>query len=53
MCVGELVRQHNIQSTRVAFTNWIDQEKIFLGEFALRCTETNPDKRPNMVDLVK
>ena len=53
MCVGELVGQHNLQTTRVAVANWTDQEKVFMGEFALRCTETNPDKRPNMVDFVK
>ena len=53
MCVGELIDQHNLQSTRFAVANWTDQEKKFLGEFALRCTETNPDKRPNMADFVE
>ena len=53
MCVGELIDQHNLQSTRSAVANWTNQEKKFLGEFALRCTETNPDKRPNMADFVE
>ena len=53
MCVGELVGQHNLLSTRAAVANWTNWEKKFLGVFALRCTETNPDKRPNMVDFVK
>ena len=53
MCVGELVGQHNLQTTRSAVANWTDQEKKSLGEFALRCTETNPDKRPNMADFVE
>ena len=53
MCVGELVDQHNLQTTKAAVPNWTDREKKFLGEFALRCTETNPDKRPNLADLVK
>ena len=53
MCVGELVGQHNLQTTRAAVANWTNQEKKFLGQFALRCTETNPDKRPNMADFVK
>ena len=53
MCVGKLIGQHNLQTTQVAVANWTDWEKKFLGEFALRCTETNPDKRPNMADFVK
>ena len=53
MCVGKLIDQHNLQTTKAAYANWTDQEKKFLGEFALRCTETNPDKRPNMADFVK
>ena len=54
MCVGKLIDQHNLQTTKAAaVANWTDQEKKFLGEFALRCTETNPDKRPNMADFVE
>jgi hypothetical protein len=53
MCVGKLIDQHNLQTTKAAVANWTDREKKFLGEFALRCTETNPDKRPNMADFVK
>ena len=53
MCVGKLIDQHNVQTTKVAVANWTNQEKKFLGEFALRCTETNPYKRPNMADFVK
>ena len=52
MCVCELVGQHNLQTTKVAVANWTNREKKFLGDFALRCTETNPDKRPNMADFV-
>ena len=53
MCVGKLIDQHNLQTTKAAVANWTDLEKKFLGEFALRCTETNPDKRPNMANFVK
>ena len=53
MCVGELVGQHNLQTTKAAVTNWTDREKNFLGEFALICTDTNPDKRPNMANFVQ
>ena len=53
MCVGKLIDQHNLQSTKAAVANWAVLEKKFLGEFALRCTETNPDKRPYMADFVK
>ena len=53
MCVGKLIDQHNLQTTKAAYANWTNQEKKFLGEFALRCTETNPDKRPNMADFVE
>ena len=53
MCVGELIDQHNLQTTKAAVANWTNQEKKFIGEFALRCTETIPDKRPNMADFVK
>ena len=53
MCVGKLIDQHNLQSTRAAVVSWTNREKKFLGEFALRCTETNPDKRPNMADFVE
>ena len=53
MCVGKLIDQHNLQTTKAAVANWPDREKKFLGEFALRCTETNPDKRPNMANFVK
>ena len=53
MCVGKLIDQHNLKTTKAAVANWTDREKKFLGEFALRCTETNPDKRPNMADFVK
>ena len=53
MCVGKLIDQHNLQTTKAAVAKWTDREKKFLGEFALRCTETNPDKRPNMADFVK
>ena len=53
MCVGKLIDQYNLQSTKAAVANWAVLEKKFLGEFALRCTETNPDKRPYMADFVK
>ena len=53
MCVGELIDQHNLQTTRAAVVSWNNGEKKFLGEFAFRCTETSPDKRPNMADFVK
>ena len=53
MCVGKLIGQHNLQTTKAAVANWTNREKKFLGEFALRCTETNPDKRPNMTNFVK
>ena len=53
MCVGNLVGQHNLQTTRAAVAYWTICEKKFLGEFALGCTETNPDNRPNMVDFVR
>ena len=53
MCVGKLIDQHNLQAAKAAIANWTNQEKKFLGEFTLRCTETNPDKRPNMADFVK
>ena len=52
MCVGKLIHQHNLQATKAAVAKWSDDEKKFLGEFALRCTETSPDKRPNMADFV-
>ena len=52
MCVGKLIDQHNLPTTKAAVANWTDRKKKFLGEFALRCTETNPDKRPNMADFV-
>ena len=53
MCVGKLIDQRNLQTTKAAVADWIYPERKFLGEFALRCIETNPDKRPNMADFVK
>ena len=53
MCVGKLIDQHNLPTTIAAVANWTNSEKKFLGEFALRCTETNPDMRPNMADFLK
>ena len=53
MCVGKLIDQHNLQTTRATIDNCTNQGKKFLGNFASRCTETNPDKRPDMADFVK
>ena len=53
MCVGELIDQHTLQTAKTAVANWTDWEKKLLGKFALMCTETNPDKRPNMADFVE
>ena len=54
MCVGKLIDQHTLQTTKFAVPRWpwTNREKKFLGEFALRCTETNPDKRPNIANFL-
>ena len=53
MCVGELVGQRNLELTKSAVKDWGDAEKTSLGQWAVRCTEANPHKRPNMADFIK
>ena len=53
MCVGKFMDQHTLESTKVAVVTWSDPSKKSLGEWSKRCTERNPDKRPNMADFVR
>ena len=53
MCVGKFMDQHTLESTKVAVVTWSDPSKKSLGEWSKRCTERDPDKRPNMVDFVR
>ena len=52
MCIGKFMDQHTLESTKVAMVTWSDSSKKSLGEWSKRCTEGDPDKRPNMVDFV-
>ena len=52
MCVGKFMDQHTLESTKVAVVTWSDPSKKSLGEWFKRCTERDPDKRPNMADFV-
>ena len=53
MCVGKLIDQHTLESTKVTVVTWSDPSKKSLGEWSKRCTERDPDKRPNMADFVR
>ena len=53
MCVGKFMDQHTLESTKVAVVTWSDPSKKSLGEWSKRCTERDPDKRPNMADFVR
>ena len=53
MCVGKLIDQHTLESIKVAVVTWSDPSKKSLGEWSKRCTERDPDKRPNMADFVR
>ena len=53
MCVGKLMDQHTLESTKVTVVTWSDPTKKSLGEWSKRCTERDPDKRPNMADFVR
>ena len=53
MCVGKFMDQHTLESTKVAVVTWSDPTKKSLGEWSKRCTERDPDKRPNMADFVR
>ena len=53
MCVGKFMDQHTLESTKVAVATWSDPSKKSLGEWSKRCTERDPDKRPNMADFVR
>ena len=53
MCVGKFMDQHTFESTKVAVVTWSDPSKKSLGEWSKRCTERDPDKRPNMTDFVR
>ena len=52
MCVGKFMDQHSLESTKVAVVTWSDPSKKSLSEWSKRCTERDPDKRPNMADFV-
>ena len=53
MCVGKFMDQHTLESTKVTVVTWSDPSKKSLGEWSKRCTERDPDKRPNMADFVR
>ena len=53
ICVGKFMDQHTLESTKVAMVIWSDPSKKSLGEWSKRCTERDPDKRPNMADFIK
>ena len=53
MCVGKFMDQHTLESTKVAPVTWSDPSRKYLGEWSKRCTERDPDKRPNMADFVR
>ena len=53
MCIGKFMDQHTLESTKVAVVTWSDPSKKSLGEWSKRCTERDPDKRPNMADFVR
>ena len=53
MCVGKFIDQHTLESTKVAVATWSDPSKKSLGEWSQRCTERDPDKRPNMANFVR
>ena len=53
MCVGKFMDQHTLESTKVAVVTWSDPSKKSLSEWSKRCTERDPDKRPNMADFVR
>ena len=53
MCVGKFMDQHTLESTKVAVVTWSDPSKKSLGEWSKRCTERDPDKRPNMANFLK
>ena len=53
MCVGKFMDQHTLESTKVAVVTWSDPSKKSLGEWSKRCTERDPNKRPNMANFVR
>ena len=53
MCVGKFMDQHTLESTKVAVVTWSDPSKKSFGEWSKRCTERDPDKRPNMADFIR
>ena len=53
MCVGKFMDQHTLESTKVTVVTWSDPTKKSLGEWSKRCTERDPDERPNMADFVR
>ena len=53
MIVGKFMDQHTLESTKVAVLTWSDPSKKSLGEWSKRCTERDPDKRPNMADFIR
>ena len=53
LCVGKFMDQHTLDSTKVAVLTWSDPSKKSLGEWSKRCTERDPNKRPNMADFVR
>ena len=53
MCIGKFMDQHTLESIKVAVVTWSDPSKKSLGEWSKRCTERDPDKRPNMADFVR
>ena len=53
MCIGKFMDQHTLESTKVTVVTWSDPSKKSLGEWSKRCTERDPDKRPNMADFVR
>ena len=53
VCVGKLMDQHTLESTKVAVVTWSDPSKKSLSEWSKICTERDPDKRPNMADFVR
>ena len=53
MCAGKFMDQHTLESTKVAVVTWSDPSKKSLGEWSKRCTGRDPDKRPNMADIVR
>ena len=55
MCVGKLIAEHNLDMTKSAVKRWSssDHNKKLLGDWAVRCTERDPNDRPDMVDFVK